>query len=117
MNSVRSSFDSNNTFFLTIIFCFTLFIFQSCDEGPEATPPPNILPKEKMRDVIVGLNLADAIITSRQEKKDITKINVFKDCNVSSEQYYNSLSFYSSQPELLQEIYRDAIDSINRMKK
>ena len=74
-----------------------------------------------MVDVIVGLNLADAIIASGPKqstnKTGKFKFNVFKECNVNRSDYYSSLSYYSNQPEELQEIYRAAIDSLNKLRR
>lgn len=109
-------------FFYTIPFAYlTLISLTLSCESSQKEKPTEILSEKKMTEVIVGLNLADALISSGKErglKNDKeTKFNVFKECRVDRKQYYESLKYYSNRPETLQEIYKNAIDSINRMKQ
>ena len=105
-------------YFLVLLCTLVLF---GCGNDEREEIPSDILGKQKMVDVIVGLNLSDAIISSSSgagiKKNDKFKFNVFKECEVNSDQYYKSLKYYATEPELLQEIYQAAIDSVNRLKR
>ena len=105
---------------MKVLIYISLFFLCACG-GKNSTAPSDILSPEKMRDVIVSLNISEALInlnnTALPTEKKVLNFNVFKENNVSKEQYLKSMEFYSQNPKELKKIYAMVLEKMNLMKE
>jgi hypothetical protein len=98
------------------------FIFLSCSDKEEKKETPSqILGIAKMADVVVALNISEALIMQNSQplvknKLDLS-FNVFKENNVNRADFFKSMEYYSKNPELLKKIYESALDKLAQIKQ
>ena len=93
------------------------------------TIPSNILPKEKMAQVITDIHLAEAEINLNspapslpsEQGDTISKIpigfeKIFEKNRITKSQYDTSITFYIAHPELLDTIYVQVINELSKMQ-
>lgn len=105
--------DKRLFFFLLILLFGT-----ACQEE---SIPNNVLPKEKMTNLLKDLHLTEAYINSNYAfNSDSAKYaylemqdSIFKVYETDSATFDSSLSFYKTHVRLLDEIYISIIDSLN----
>ncbi len=95
----------------------------SCDGDESSEIPKNVIPEEKMIEVITEIELTQALIKLKFSVPDTTQgsaINkqelfnqVYKSFNTSEEQFNNSLTYYSEHPKLLMEMYIKVINNLS----
>jgi hypothetical protein len=96
-------------YFLCILGTVCCFI--ACDG--EQNPPADLLPKEKMADILADIHVAEARITSMQLRSLDSSVLVFermqqqiwKKHKVDTTLYRKSYTFYTSNPAYLSDIY------------
>ena len=100
-----------------IIFLLSTVIFISCG-GTQKEASSDIIAKDKMIEVITEIELAQALIKVKFANQDTVNQNqlfdeVYKDFNISEEEFNNSLIYYCKEPKLLEEIYVKVISNIS----
>ena len=104
---------------LAIVYC--LFVFSCGEKGKEDSIPSNILPKEKMAQIIGDIHLAEAQVNLRA-KPDTTLKNklsfqkIFEKDSITKQQYEESLAFYIDHPELLDKVYEETLNELSKMQ-
>lgn len=106
---------------------FKLFILaiswaqlSSCAGEPkEVVVPADVLPKEKMVNVMIDMHLLEAALnlnymTEAQLKESGKYEQVFSDHNVTEAAYNNSLKFYTDHPKLMLVIYEELLEELSR---
>ena len=101
--------------------CLGGLFFISCSKKEEKIPE-NILPKEKMIQVMVDVHLAEAVIQSRNlNLNDSTKTiaagyykNLFEKNKINEQQFRESFLFYSHHLDLMNKIYEDVINELSK---
>ena len=108
-----------NYFFFLNITCATLFLVCSCNKKAVEIPK-GILTKQELVPVLADMHLAQAAAGLNQFS-DTARYNlneysdaIFKLHHISKEKYDSSLSFYSSHPDLLDEIYQEVINELSK---
>ena len=85
--------------------------------------PADVLPKDKMAEVMVDIHLLEATVNltvtatdkaAFNEKGD--QIDVYKKHNITRKQYEDSYLFYTRHPELLGEIYQQVLNELSKMQ-
>jgi hypothetical protein len=101
-----------------IIFIATTVLLLCCNNIIES--PDDILPEEKMVEVIAEIEFTQALIKLKISTKD-SLINqaqlfneVFKKFNTSENQFNKSLAYYSEQPKTLDSIYVNVITKLSK---
>ncbi|GAB3267992.1 hypothetical protein GCM10027347_37220 [Larkinella harenae] len=87
--------------------------------------PKNLIPEEKMVQVLTEIHLAEARVTkmNRVSQDSNTLIykrlemRVFKKYQVDTAAYSKSYTYYSSNPEQLADIYKQVTEELERRKK
>jgi Na+/phosphate symporter len=106
------------------LLCST-FLFVLCTscgtEEKQTEIPPNILPKEKMVQVITDVHIAEAEANLRTlpdstSKETISFQKIFEKNSISKQQYEESLTFYVDHPKLLNEIYEEVLNELSKMQ-
>lgn len=106
-----------------------VFVVSSCgQEEKQVAVPSDILPKEKMAQVITGIHIAEAE-ANMQKLPDLPALqagsastekssfeNIFKKHKITKEQYEKSLSFYIDHPELLDQVYEKVLNELSKMQ-
>jgi hypothetical protein len=95
---------------LTILLFSLLF---SCTKQ-ETSIPEDVLPKDKMAEVLTDFQLAETVVRLQLNYKDsITESSlfdkVFEKHQISKEQFDKSFTFYTKHPTILKEIYDECI--------
>ncbi|HEY6159851.1 MAG TPA: DUF4296 domain-containing protein [Bacteroidia bacterium] len=102
--------------FLFILFSVSIF---SCGSGDPI--PPGVLSREKMEKVLTQIHLTQAVrqqkLIQQQPVTDTTFNEVFKNEQVTQEQFDNSMKFYTSHPALLDQVYDEVISELTRMQR
>ncbi len=96
-----------------------LFFFTSCSKK-SIDIPKNILTKTEMVPVLVDIHLAQAVVGINQRSDSLRytlndySFSIFKLHHITREKYDSSLQFYTSHPELLEEIYAEVINELSK---
>jgi len=100
-------------------FLVLLLAAASC-KGPAEEIPEDILPKEKMVQVLIRIHIAEAAVGMKNLPSDsASKLyksyqnKIFKEEAVGDSAYAKSYSFYVKRPELMDEIYGAVVDSLS----
>ncbi|OQX80362.1 MAG: hypothetical protein B6D61_02030 [Bacteroidetes bacterium 4484_249] len=113
-----------------IILPIGLFIFllSGCTQKiqDKAIPPENLIPREKMVDIIVDMELFDAVISSQQKKRinakeiDNNKYflhnSILNKYGITRDQFEKSFRYYQIDLDVIDEIFADAITKLSKMK-
>jgi hypothetical protein len=86
--------------------------------------PADLIPKEQMVDIFVDLKIMDAILASKQRKKDqdqhLTKYylhnSIMEKYGITRDRFERSVEYYQRDLKVLDEIYEEAITKLSKMK-
>lgn len=98
-----------------VILVLCLLLFNGCKKED-----PNIIPKEKMIELLVDIHKSEAVVTlnhskfSTEGKKRSLREAVLMHHNVSQEQFDRTLEYYSYNIEEYMEIYECVIDRLKQ---
>lgn len=108
-------------YFLLLTFYFLLLFSCGNPEEKKVVIPAEVLPKEKMAEVITDIHLAEAEANLRTlpdsvstEKLSFQKI--FDKNKITKAQYDTSLSFYINNPQLLDSVYEKVLNELSKMQ-
>ena len=107
--------------FCRIIFFTLLSVFViSCQQKKADVIPDNILTKEKMIKVFTDIHIAEAkinfcIANNIALKDTLSFQKIFSANQITKKQYEESLSFYIAHPVMLNEIYEEVVNELNKM--
>lgn len=99
---------------------FLVFTLASCGENEAPIEiPANILPKEKMVQVLTDVHLAEADASLRTlpdstSKTPISFQKIFDKDSITKQQYEESLAFYVDHPVLLDSIYVQVLNELSK---
>jgi len=103
---------------MTKYILITTFIFLSCGSKKQDVPN-NIIPADKMVDVITDIELTQALIKLKFTNTD-SLINqsqlfdeVYKKYNTTEEQFNNSIAYYTQQPMKMDSLYSKVITKLS----
>lgn len=106
---------------ITLIIACLLFF--ACSGEKTVSIPENILPQEKMAEVMLDVHLLEATMNLNSTSADkITPGNpspsfdVLKKNNISKKLYDESFDFYTQHPELLIEVYQSVLNELSKMQ-
>lgn len=107
----------------SIIIVFSIFLL-ACAEKKEVSVPENILPIEKMADVLLDVHLLEASLnitvfdtnTPPQTDNTAKSFDVFKKNKTDKQQFDESLKFYTHKPEMLNKIYDLVLNNLSKMQ-
>ena len=106
----------------SFILFYTVFIV-SCSQNKTVSIPDSVLSKEKMAEVMVDVHLLEATLNINTFSRDkVTKgtigptTDVLKKNHITKKQYDESFKFYSSNPQLLSEIYLIVLNDLSKMQ-
>ncbi len=106
--------------FLFVSLCLCCILI-SCSKKEEKIPE-NIVPKDKMIQVMVDVHLAEAKIQSNNlNLTDSTKTiaagyykNLFEKSKISEQQFRESFLYYSHHLDLMNKIYEEVINELSK---
>ena len=97
-------------------------LLSSCGDSG-ANIPNDVLPEEKMRAVLMDVMLAEADITDKglmeaEMKPEMQKmyLQIFDKHNITKEQFYHSMEFYTKNPDILDRNFQPIIDSLSTLE-
>ncbi len=101
-----------------------LLIFPGCDK-PVYPKPKNLVPEQKMIDILVDVHLAEAMFQNRQFKEDDLKklktedyyYSVLKKHNVVDSTFEKSLVYYGGYPKDFERMYSKVLDKLHLMEQ
>ena len=101
-----------------ITFLISTVIFISCGND-QIEAPKDIITEDKMVEVITEIELTQALIKVKFANQDTVNQQqlfdeVYKDFNISEEEFNNSLTYYCQEPKLLEEIYIKVINNLSK---
>ncbi|MBN2175336.1 MAG: DUF4296 domain-containing protein [Bacteroidales bacterium] len=113
--------------FQILIFLLLLgYIITGCtskiDEvGP---PPPDLIPRDTMVNIIADIHLMDAIMQNAQKrgddqlenKKIILYESIMEKHQITRDQFESSLEYYEQNLDVIDAIYADVITRLSKMK-
>lgn len=106
----------NKGIIVVVIFC--LAILTSCSKSAIKIPD-DVIHKDSMMFIMMDIHIAEAGVKTLNA--DSVAINnktyyefIFKNHHVSEEQFRKSLTFYTDNPELLQEIYTKMTEEMSK---
>ena len=112
----------NNKLWQTYII---LAVFASCTMQKPVRPeaPQNLLPADKMVEVITQMHLADALVSSMHQASDSALIHrksmyglIYKRAGVSENDFESSFNYYKLIPDRIDSIYADVIEELGKLE-
>ncbi len=99
-----------------VYVCLLLFLF-SCQENKEVVPE-GVLIRDRMIDVMVDVEMTQALIRFKLSRKDTVNQaylfdEMFSEYGISEKEFNNSLNYYSQNPKILLDLYVDVITAIS----
>ena len=86
-------------------------------------PPPDLIPRNEIVDVIADMHLYDAVMKEKQKKhRDVQKSKyylyqtVMDKYHITREQFESSLTYYQQDLDEYNKIYDDVIEKLSKMK-
>ncbi|MEZ5197170.1 MAG: DUF4296 domain-containing protein [Bacteroidales bacterium] len=116
----------NNILFIGFVL-WSVFL-SNCTQSIDkrSKPPDDLLSREEMVDIIVDLELYDAIINTESKKKDnkdtvnYKKFHLYNSIlekhSITREQFNRSFEYYQNDLDFLDGIYADVITRLSKMK-
>jgi len=103
--------------FKYFIIVVTIALF-SCNSDVD-NYPKGIIAKEKMVNVMVEVELTQALIMMKSSAKDTINEReiyneVFSAYNISEEEFNNSLDYYCKDPKALMDMYGQIIENLTK---
>jgi len=106
------------------IFMFVLFLLPSCNSHTMLKrPPKDILSEDKMKPALQDVFLADAYVEEKHYAPDSSKIitnrlysKIFTKYGIKSAEFYKSMEFYSTHPNLFEEVMVPVVDSLSAVE-
>lgn len=115
---------SRSIFLLFTVYCL-LFLSSCGQEEKSVVVPVDVLPKEKMAQVLTDIHLAEAETNLKILPDSASTIlmaigirlqKIFEKHEITKAQYEKSLSFYIDHPELLNQIYEKVLNALSKMQ-
>ncbi len=86
--------------------------------------PPDLIPRDSMVDIIVDLQIMEAILTKEQKtgRRQVTDNqlylynSVMNKYHITRDRFDRSFEYYQSDLEVMDKIYADAITKLTKMK-
>ena len=104
----------------TIFVSFALFVFVSCQDLKKTERPDNLIPEDKMIDVLTELALVNAARNYNKQKLEQTGIEpdvyVYEKYGIDSLQFERSNDYYAEQYTQYERIYDSVKSRIQVMK-
>jgi hypothetical protein len=101
------------------LLTFFILSFSSCATKVENPPPPDLIDKKEMTNIIIDLSISEAALTGEplaSFNDTLRKVNVLKEHNITKEHFLSSFKYYTENPAVLKEIYDSVAVSIERKK-
>jgi hypothetical protein len=105
---------------------FVFIIFLSCTHkiNDEKQVPADLIPKEQMVDICMDLKIMDAILTTKQKKKDSDTYDqkyyihnsIMGKYGITRDRFERSVDYYQHDLKVMDEIYEEAITRLSKMK-
>lgn len=103
-------------------FLITVILLSSCgSEQPEVKIPEDVLHKDSMARILVDIFMLDAYLNQKQINSEEKKLqiapyyhSVFSKYHVDQQAFDRSFTFYSSHPDLMNDIYKEAQSEVSR---
>lgn len=103
-----------------ILVFFVLIFFIACNQNASKK---GVLDRDKMISLLTDLHLADGYLSNMGPGDSVKQVAanyynlVYKKHFTDSIQWKNSLEFYSKQPKLLDTMYSQVVDNLNKIQK
>lgn len=101
-----------------LLVFLTCLLFACSETGADknASPPADLIPRDKLVSVIKDVHLLEAAISIRRTpgavKNSVGDYDIFKKHNVTREQYDKSIAWYSLHLEQFRDIYNEVFDQL-----
>ncbi len=103
---------------ILVIIILSMAIFSSCSKSAIKIPE-DVISKDSMMFILMDIHIAEAGVKTLNP--DSVAINnktyyefIFKNHHVTDEKFRKSLTFYTDNPELLQEIYTKMTEEMSK---
>lgn len=105
------------------LFFFSIMLLIACSR-PEVIVPSTVISRDSMISILSDMHLAEAAIQLRNlGSSDTARAEsyaryryVFRKYNISAEQFRQSFSFYRSQPEYFNKMYKEVITRLSEIQ-
>jgi len=101
-----------------------LFFFLFSCGGDKEKVPDSVLPKDKMVNIMKDIHMAEAELSVNSSNiinnplaDTISYTDIFSKNKIQKWQYDSSMMYYSLHPEILNEIYDEVINELEKNKK
>ncbi|MGZ5245043.1 MAG: DUF4296 domain-containing protein [Bacteroidia bacterium] len=106
----------------TILFP-AIMLLSSCGGNSGANIPNDVIPEVKMREVLVDVLIAEANITDKglmnaemQPEMQKMYLQIFDKHKITKEEFFRSMEFYTSHPDILDRNFQPIIDSLSTLE-
>jgi len=111
-------FQVNNSILKTLIAVFILLNLSSCHVGPRL--PKGFPEKKEFAQILADVHFSDAIVsqvrTNALEREDVANgyyHDILLKYNLTQEKFDTIVAWYTSYPEIYQEVYEESINILN----
>ena len=106
---------------LRLIFFAGIVLLLACNSKPKT--PKDILPKEKMIEILVDFQLVESAVLQKQNHQQDVKFYtnyyydyILKKHKVSRKEFKHSLDYYKNNMEEMDNIYQEILGRLSKLK-
>lgn len=98
----------------------SLLLATACTQTEEQPIPKGYLQQEKMVDILVDIHIVEGAKVGRRIMSDTLMADVYfakvyDKHGVKKEEFTRNFNYYSSKPELMNKVYEQVLDSLNKV--
>lgn len=104
-----------------IFFLFAFILLTACNSKPK--PPKDVLPREKMIEVLVDFQLVEAAVFQQQNYQKDVKFytnyyydSVLKKHKISRKQFTTSINWYKNNMQEMDDMYGEILSRLSKMQ-
>lgn len=103
-----------------VTYIGVVFVLMACVDLSEPKKPGNLIPKDKMVDILIDARLVGSVNGNKKKllesKGFVLKDYVFEKHGIDSLQFALSNNYYAYHLKVYKEIYNKAVDSLEQLK-
>ncbi|QRM88363.1 DUF4296 domain-containing protein [Lacinutrix sp. WUR7] len=103
------------------LYAICVLLLVSCYSQHKPKKPKNLLSKEQMVDIIIGVSLYNSAkgVNKKVLERNGVKLqeHIYKKHKIDSAQFADSNYYYTYHPEVYEEIYNIVRDSLKKLKE
>ena len=99
-----------------------VFVISACGDGRELEIPEDVIPRDTMASALLDMHLIEGAKVGQKIMGDTLKAThyyekMYHKYGISKEQFDRSFQFYSEHPEVMNNMYKEVIERLNKIQQ